>query len=84
MSGFRWPVVRLAVIGGDLRCGPIAMDGPISLTPKQIAERIESLRRDWHDGIASGDAGPLDFAELREAARIELGVLQRLKRCTST
>lgn len=33
------------------------------------AERIEFLRRDWSEGAASGDAGPLDFNELRSAAR---------------
>jgi antitoxin ParD1/3/4 len=36
------------------------------------AERIEELRRAWKEGVDSGDAGPLDFAELRDAARREL------------
>jgi antitoxin ParD1/3/4 len=36
------------------------------------AERVEDLRRAWKEGVDSGDAGPLDFAELRDAARREL------------
>jgi antitoxin ParD1/3/4 len=35
------------------------------------AERVEGLRRAWQEGVESGDAGPLDFAELRDAARRE-------------
>lgn len=31
------------------------------------SEQIEALRRAWHEGIDSGDAGVLDFAELRAA-----------------
>ena len=40
---------------------------------RQEVERIEALRRAWKEGIDSGDAGELDFAELRTAARQELG-----------
>jgi antitoxin ParD1/3/4 len=36
------------------------------------AERAEGLRRAWQEGVDSGDAGPLDFAELRAEARREL------------
>ncbi len=36
------------------------------------SERIEALRRAWQAGADSGDAGPLDFAELRAAAQREL------------
>ncbi len=36
------------------------------------AERVADLRHAWQEGVDSGDAGPLDFAELREAARREL------------
>jgi antitoxin ParD1/3/4 len=36
------------------------------------ADRIDGLRRAWQEGVESGDAGPLDFAELRDAARREL------------
>jgi len=36
------------------------------------AEQTEYLRRAWNEGIASGDAGELDFAELKAAARREL------------
>jgi antitoxin ParD1/3/4 len=39
---------------------------------KREMERIEHLRSAWNEGIASGDAGPLDFAELKAAARREL------------
>lgn len=35
------------------------------------AEQTEYLRRSWSEGIASGDAGELDFAELKAAARRE-------------
>jgi antitoxin ParD1/3/4 len=36
------------------------------------ADRVEGLRRTWQEGVYSGDAGPLDFAELRDAAQREL------------
>ncbi len=39
------------------------------------ADQAEGLRRAWAEGVASLDAGPLDFAELREAARNELAML---------
>ena len=35
-------------------------------------DRIEELRQAWREGIESGDAGPLDLNELREAALREL------------
>jgi antitoxin ParD1/3/4 len=35
-------------------------------------DRTETLRRAWQDGVDSGDAGPLDFSELRATARREL------------
>jgi len=31
-------------------------------------ERLKALRHAWREGIDSGDAGPLDFAELRNEA----------------
>jgi antitoxin ParD1/3/4 len=34
-------------------------------------ERIKSLRRAWKEGAESGDAGELDFAELRKRAHRE-------------
>lgn len=40
-------------------------------------DRAEGLRRAWQDGVGSGDAGPLDFAELREAARQELAASRK-------
>jgi antitoxin ParD1/3/4 len=36
------------------------------------AERVNELRQAWRAGQDSGDAGTLDFAELREAARQKL------------
>ena len=33
------------------------------------AGHVEALRREWAEGIDSGDAGLLDFDELRAAAR---------------
>jgi len=38
----------------------------------QEAESIKGLRLAWREGIESGDAGELDFAELRRTARREL------------
>ena len=40
---------------------------------RQEAERVKMLRRAWKEGIESGDAGELDFAEVRRAAQRELG-----------
>ena len=40
-------------------------------------ERIAGLRRAWQEGVDSGDAGPLDFAELRDAARRELAASRK-------
>ncbi len=39
---------------------------------RQEAERVKALRRAWREGIESGDAGELDFANLRQAAKREL------------
>jgi antitoxin ParD1/3/4 len=39
---------------------------------KREAEARARLRQAWDDGIASGDAGPLDFAELKAQARADL------------
>ena len=38
---------------------------------QQEAERLKGLRRAWREGLDSGDAGELDFAELRRAAQRE-------------
>ncbi len=35
-------------------------------------ERIKVLRRGWEEGIDSGDAGEINFSELRGAAQDEL------------
>ena len=32
-------------------------------------ERLENLRRAWNEGVESGDAGVLDFDELRTSVR---------------
>ncbi len=37
---------------------------------RQEADYGEHLRRAWNEGVESGDAGPLDFAELKKAARL--------------
>jgi antitoxin ParD1/3/4 len=39
---------------------------------RQDAEQAHYLRNAWNEGIASGDGGALDFAELKAAARHEL------------
>ena len=39
---------------------------------QQEGERIKVLRRAWQEGIESGDAGEIDFAELRQTAKREL------------
>jgi antitoxin ParD1/3/4 len=39
---------------------------------QQEVERIKGLRRAWQEGVESGDAGEIDFAELRKTAKREL------------
>ncbi len=39
---------------------------------RQEAERVKVLRRAWKEGIESGDAGELNFTELRAAAKRQL------------
>jgi antitoxin ParD1/3/4 len=41
------------------------------LDQREADERAR-LRQAWEDGLASGDAGPLDFAELKAEARRRL------------
>jgi antitoxin ParD1/3/4 len=36
------------------------------------SEHLKSLGHAWQEGVAGGDAGILDFADLRSAAREEL------------
>jgi antitoxin ParD1/3/4 len=38
---------------------------------QQEAERLKSLWRAWREGLNSGDADELEFAELRRAAKRE-------------
>jgi antitoxin ParD1/3/4 len=38
-------------------------------TEQQEAEKLRLLRQAWQEGIDSGDAGELDFAELKKEAR---------------
>jgi antitoxin ParD1/3/4 len=57
----------------------------VALRLLQRAEQLESedgdaLRRAWQEGVASGDAGPLDLAELRRAALQENGAARKVKR----
>lgn len=40
-------------------------------------EQTERFREAWNEGIESGDAGPLDFAELKKAARLELAAARK-------
>jgi antitoxin ParD1/3/4 len=38
---------------------------------QQDAERLKGLRRAWREGVESGDAGEIDFTELRRTAKRE-------------
>jgi antitoxin ParD1/3/4 len=40
-------------------------------------ERIDALRHAWREGIDSGDAGVLDFGQLRAAAQQELAARRK-------
>jgi antitoxin ParD1/3/4 len=44
---------------------------------RQEAERVKALRRAWREGIESADAGELDFARLREAAKREVAARKK-------
>lgn len=37
-------------------------------------QKVEALRQALEDGARSGDAGPLDFDEIRRAAREQVGL----------
>jgi antitoxin ParD1/3/4 len=39
---------------------------------RQEAEKLRSLRETWQEGIDSGDAGEVDFQELKREARARL------------
>lgn len=39
---------------------------------RQEAEKLALLRAAWKEGISSGDAGEVDFAELKREARARL------------
>jgi antitoxin ParD1/3/4 len=41
---------------------------------REEEERIKGLRRSWREGIESGDAGMIDFVELRRTAKREAAV----------
>jgi antitoxin ParD1/3/4 len=41
---------------------------------QQEAERLKHLRRAWREGVESGDAGEIDFTELRRTAKREHAV----------
>ena len=36
---------------------------------EQEGEKLQFLRKSWHDGVGSGDAGIIDFTELKKTAR---------------
>lgn len=40
----------------------------LDLNDRRDEAEVNSLRNAWQDGIASGDAGPIDLDELRLAA----------------
>ena len=44
----------------------------VERTARLAADRDEALRLAWREGVESGDAGPLDWSELRAAGRKEL------------
>lgn len=46
-------------------------------TERLAADRDEALRQAWREGVESGDAGPLDWSELRAAAGKELRVARK-------
>jgi antitoxin ParD1/3/4 len=39
---------------------------------QQEAEKLQFLHKAWKDGINSGDAGEIDFDELKKTARAKL------------
>jgi antitoxin ParD1/3/4 len=41
------------------------------------ADTSAILRRAWEEGIASGDAGPLDFSELKAQGRVRLAKIPK-------
>lgn len=44
----------------------------LEASDRREAERLKAARRAWTEGLRSGDAGELDFAELRVTAQREL------------
>ena len=44
---------------------------------QQQADQVDGMRRAWTEGVASGDAGLLAFAELRTAAKSRLAGLPK-------
>lgn len=41
---------------------------------REDAEKLQLLRQAWREGIDSGDAGEVDFAALKQEARVRLAV----------
>ncbi len=41
------------------------------------AEKLRWLQDAWHEGIDSGDAGEIDFAELKQEARRRLATMKQ-------
>lgn len=48
-------------------------------TDQLAADRAEVLRQAWREGVESGDAGPLDWSELRAAAAEEFRTARKGK-----
>jgi len=43
---------------------------------QQEAEKLSFLRKDWQEGIDSGDANEVDFSVLKKEARARLAALE--------
>jgi antitoxin ParD1/3/4 len=44
---------------------------------QRAAEELSQLRQAWEEGVSSGDAGELDFADLKKEARERLATSGR-------
>jgi antitoxin ParD1/3/4 len=64
--------VKAKVVGGRYSSSSEVVREALRLMEKveqQEAEKLRLLRQAWQEGIDSGDAGDLDFAELKKEAR---------------
>jgi antitoxin ParD1/3/4 len=72
------PPELVALIDSQVRSGRFASSSDVVGAALRLLQHsgeseVAWLRAAWEDGIASGDAGPLDPAELRAAAHAGLG-----------